>query len=159
MMASMGSTAGERITRAFETALKRDCPSSSSLPVGCARMQEGMLSFDADGQTAGAPSAKRRRPLYVTVLTDPTTGGSPPALPPLGTSSLAEPGPSSGFRGERGHRRDHQAKAAGGFPIGGVLRSHGFVDEIVSRGSCAMRWATCWPCTGEVREDDHMGPD
>lgn len=101
MMASMGSAAGERITRAFETALEKGLPIVFFTASGGARMQEGMLSLMQMAKTAGA--AKRHSDaglLYVTVLTDPTTGGVTASFASLGDIILQSPGPSSGLRGE-----------------------------------------------------------
>ena len=135
MMASMGSAAGERITRAFETALEKGLPIVFFTASGGARMQEGMLSLMQMAKTAGA--AKRHSDaglLYVTVLTDPTTGGVTASFASLGDIILAEPGALSGCAGRRVIEGTIKQKLPEDFQSAEILRSHGFVDEIVSRG-------------------------
>ena len=126
MMASMGSAAGERITRAFETALEKGLPIVFFTASGGARMQEGMLSLMQMAKTAGA--AKRHSDaglLYVTVLTDPTTGGVTASFASLGDIILAEPGALIGFAGRRVIEGTIKQKLPEDFQSAEVLRATG----------------------------------
>ena len=134
MMASMGSAAGERITRAFETALEKGLPIVFFTASGGARMQEGMLSLMQMAKTAGA--AKRHSDaglLYVTVLTDPTTGGVTASFAMEGDIILAEPGATVGFAGARVVEQTTRKALPKGFQTAEFLLKHGFVDAIVPR--------------------------
>ena len=134
MMASMGSAAGERITRAFETALEKGLPIVFFTASGGARMQEGMLSLMQMAKTAGA--AKRHSDaglLYVTVLTDPTTGGVTASFASLGDIILAEPGALIGFAGPRVIQQTIGQTLPEGFQRAEYQEEHGFVDQVVPR--------------------------
>ena len=94
MMGSMGTAVGEKITRLFEYATEHGMSVVGYTVSGGARMQEGLLSLMQMAKTSGAVLRHSQAGLfYCTVLTDPTTGGSPPALPWKGTSSWPSPGP------------------------------------------------------------------
>ena len=134
MMASMGSAAGERITRAFETAQKLGLPIVFFTASGGARMQEGMLSLLQMAKTAGAAKLHSDAGLlYITVLTDPTTGGVTASFASLGDIILAEPGALIGFAGRRVIEGTIKQKLPEDFQSAEFLRDHGFVDEIVDR--------------------------
>ena len=102
MMASMGSVVGEKITRAFEYATEHKLPVILFTASGGARMQEGIISLMQMAKTSGA--VKRHSDaggLYITVLTDPTTGGVTASFASLGDIILAEPKVLVGFAGRR----------------------------------------------------------
>lgn len=93
MMGSMSATVGEKITRLFEYATKARLPVVGYTVSGGARVHEGILSLMADGKTSAAVGRHRRAGLfYLTVLTDPTTGGVTASFAMLGDIILAEPG-------------------------------------------------------------------
>ena len=102
MMASMGSVVGEKITRAFETATEKGLPVVAFTASGGARMQEGILSLMQMAKTSGAVARHSEAGLlYLTVMTDPTTGGVTASFASLGDIILAEPKVLIGFAGRR----------------------------------------------------------
>jgi acetyl-CoA carboxylase carboxyl transferase subunit beta len=131
---SMGSVVGEKITRAIERSLE----SSSALVVvscsGGARMQEGALSLMqmAKISSALAHLDKRRLP-YISVLTDPTTGGVTASFAMLGDLNIAEPGALIGFAGPRVIEQTIRQKLPEGFQRSEFLLEHGMIDSIVQR--------------------------
>jgi acetyl-CoA carboxylase carboxyl transferase subunit beta len=134
MMGSMGSAVGERITRLFELATELSLPVVGFTVSGGARMQEGILSLM---QMAKVSAAVRRHGeaggLYITVLTDPTTGGVTASFAMLGDIILAEPGATVGFAGRRVIEQTTSSPLPEGFQSAEFLLSHGFVDSIVPR--------------------------
>lgn len=135
IMASMGSAVGERITRAFEYATAHRLPIIGFTASGGARMQEGIVSLMQMAKTSGA--AKRHAlggNLYVTVLTDPTTGGVTASFAMLGDIILAEPKALVGFAGRRVVEQTTKSKLPDNFQSAEFLNEHGFVDSIVERG-------------------------
>ena len=134
MMASMGSVVGEKITRAFETATEKGLPVVAFTASGGARMQEGIHSLMQMAKTSAA--LKRHHDagcLYVSVLTDPTTGGVTASFAMLGDIILAEPGALIGFAGPRVIEQTIGQKLPKGFQRAEFLQEHGFVDQIVER--------------------------
>lgn len=134
IMASMGSAVGERITRAFEYATENRLPIIGFTASGGARMQEGIVSLMQMAKTSGA--AKRHANsgnLYVTVLTDPTTGGVTASFAMLGDIILAEPKALVGFAGRRVVEQTTKTKLPDNFQSAEFLTEHGFVDNIVDR--------------------------
>ncbi len=134
---SMGSVAGEKIALAFEEAIARKLPIVTVVASGGARMQEGMLSLVQMAKTAAAArQAHERRIPYISILTDPTTGGMYASYASQGDIILAEPGALIGFAGPRVIAGTMSAE-----DDGEALRSHtpeyliehGFLDAIVSR--------------------------
>ncbi|MDR0720122.1 MAG: acetyl-CoA carboxylase, carboxyltransferase subunit beta [Treponema sp.] len=102
MMGSMGSAAGEKITRAFEYAEKNKLPLVMFTASGGARMQEGIFSLMQMAKTAGAAGRHSKAGLlYISVITDPTTGGVTASFASLGDIIIAEPGTLIGFAGKR----------------------------------------------------------
>ena len=102
MMGSMGTVVGEKVTRLFEYAAEHSLPVVGYTVSGGARMQEGILSLMQMAKTSGA--VKRHSDagnLYITVLTDPTTGGVTASFAMEGDIILAEPGALIGFAGPR----------------------------------------------------------
>ena len=134
IMASMGSVVGERITRAFEYATENRLPIIGFTASGGARMQEGIVSLMQMAKTSGA--AKRHANgsnLYVTVLTDPTTGGVTASFAMLGDIIFAEPKALVGFAGRRVVEQTTKTKLPDNFQSAEFLFDHGFVDNIVDR--------------------------
>lgn len=134
MMASMGEVVGEKIARAVERATKERLPVILIACSGGARMQEGIVSLMQMAKTAAA--LKRHSDaglLYISVLTDPTTGGVTASFAMLGDIILAEPKALIGFAGPRVIEQTIGQKLPKGFQRAEFLLEHGFVDEIVER--------------------------
>ena len=134
MMGSMGHVVGERITRAMEKATEQKLPVILFCCSGGARMQEGIISLMQMAKTSAA--LKRHHEagqLYVSVLTDPTTGGVTASFAMLGDIILAEPGALIGFAGPRVIEQTIGQKLPEGFQRAEFLVEHGFVDKIVKR--------------------------
>lgn len=135
LMASMGEAVGEKITRAAERATKERLPLILFTCSGGARMQEGIFSLM---QMAKTSAALRRHSdaglLYITVLTDPTTGGVTASFAMEGDIILAEPGALIGFAGPRVIEQTTGQKLPKGFQRAEFLLEHGFIDRIVERG-------------------------
>lgn len=134
MMASMGHVVGEKITRAFERATEENLPVIIFACSGGARMQEGMISLMQMAKTAAAiKKHSDAGNLYITVLTDPTTGGVTASYAMLGDIILAEPGALIGFAGPRVIEQTIGQKLPEGFQRAEFQVEHGFVDAIVTR--------------------------
>lgn len=121
LMASMGEAVGEKITRAAERATRERLPLILFTCSGGARMQEGIFSLMQMAKTSAA--LKRHSDaglLYITVLTDPTTGGVTASFAMEGDIILAEPGRADRIRRTQGYRADHRAEAAEGLSTGRV---------------------------------------
>ncbi len=134
MMGSMGTVVGEKITRLFEYATDHSLPVVGYTVSGGARMQEGILSLMQMAKTSGA--VKRHsdaRNLYITVLTDPTTGGVTASFASLGDIILAEPGALIGFAGPRVIQQTIGETLPDGFQRAEYQEEHGFVDAVVPR--------------------------
>ena len=135
MMGSMGTVVGEKIARLFEYAAQHCLPVVGYTVSGGARMQEGILSLM---QMAKVSAALLRHSqagnLYLTVLTDPTTGGVTASFAMDGDIILAEPGATIGFAGARVIEQTIRKKLPQGFQKAEFLLEHGFVDLIVPRG-------------------------
>lgn len=134
LMGSMGYVVGERITRAVERATQDMLPVILFCCSGGARMQEGMISLMQMAKTSAA--LKRHSEaggLYVSVLTDPTTGGVTASFAMLGDVILAEPGALIGFAGPRVIEKTIRQKLPEGFQRAEFLLEHGFIDQIVER--------------------------
>lgn len=134
MMASMGSVVGEKITRAFETATEKKMPIILFTASGGARMQEGIISLMQMAKTSGA-AAKHSEAgqLYITVLTDPTTGGVTASFASLGDIIIAEPKALVGFAGRRVIEGTIKQRLPDDFQLAEFLLEKGFVDMIVER--------------------------
>ena len=134
MMASMGSVVGEKITRLFERATDMDLPVIMFTASGGARMQEGIISLMQMAKTSAAIKRHSDKGLlYITVLTDPTTGGVTASFAMLGDIILAEPGALIGFAGPRVIEQTIGQKLPEGFQRSEFLLEHGFVDAVVAR--------------------------
>lgn len=134
IMASMGSVVGEKITRAFEYASERSLPVIGFTASGGARMQEGIISLM---QMAKCSAAVKKHStegnLYITVLTDPTTGGVTASFAMQGDIILAEPNALVGFAGRRVVEQTTKSKLPDNFQSAEFILEHGFADAIVPR--------------------------
>ncbi len=131
---SMGTAVGERLTRLIEHAAARRLPLVVFSASGGARMQEGVFSLVQMAKvTAALARLRARRVPFVSVLTDPTTGGVAASLGLLGDVNLAEPGALVGFAGPRVIEQSVQQKLPAGFQRAEFLLEHGMLDAIVPR--------------------------
>ena len=134
MMASMGSVLGEKITSIFEYATENDLPVIGFTASGGARMQEGIISLMQMAKVSGAVKRHSNAGnLYVTVLTDPTTGGCTASFAMQGDIIIAEPKALVGFAGRRVVEQTTRSKLPDNFQSAEFLLEHGFVDAIVPR--------------------------
>lgn len=134
MMASMGSVVGEKITRAFEKATEKNLPIIIFSASGGARMQEGIVSLMQMAKTSAAAARHSEKGLlYITVLTDPTTGGVTASFASLGDIIIAEPKVLIGFAGRRVIEGTIKQRLPDDFQSAEFLLEHGFVDMIVHR--------------------------
>ena len=134
LMASMGENVGEKIARAVEKATEERLPVVLFACSGGARMQEGIVSLMQMAKTSAA--LKRHSDaglLYVSVLTNPTTGGVTASFAMLGDIILAEPNALIGFAGPRVIEQTIRQKLPKGFQRSEFLLEHGFIDRIVER--------------------------
>ncbi len=134
MMGSMGSYVGDEIVRGFSIAKEKNLPVVAFCASGGARMQEGIFSLMQMAKTSNAVREfEESGNLYVSVLTDPTTGGVTASFASLGDIILAEPGALIGFTGPRVIKQTINQELPDGFQRAEFLLDHGFVDEIVHR--------------------------
>ena len=134
MMGSMGTVTGEKITRAFEYATENRLPVVICTVSGGARMQEGILSLMQMAKTSGA--VKRHSDaglLYITVLTDPTTGGVTASFAMEGDIILSEPNALVGFAGPRVIEQTIRQKLPKDFQTAEFVEEKGFIDAVVPR--------------------------
>ncbi len=134
MMGSMGTVTGEKITRAFEYATENRLPVVLCTVSGGARMQEGILSLMQMAKTSGA--VKRHSDaglLYITVLTDPTTGGVTASFAMEGDIILSEPNALVGFAGPRVIEQTIRQKLPKDFQTAEFVEEKGFIDAVVPR--------------------------
>ena len=134
MMASMGSVVGEKITRAFEFAVEKKLPVIIFTASGGARMQEGIVSLMQMAKTSGAVARHNQAGLlYITVMTDPTTGGVTASFASLGDIIIAEPKVLIGFAGRRVIEGTIKQRLPDDFQLAEFLQEKGFIDMIVER--------------------------
>jgi acetyl-CoA carboxylase carboxyl transferase subunit beta len=134
MGGSLGSVVGEKITRLIERGIERKMGVVIFCASGGARMQEGILSLMQMAKTSGALARLREaRLLYISVLTDPTTGGVSASVGMLGDIIIAEPKAMIGFAGPRVIKETIGAELPAGFQRAEYLLEHGIVDLIVER--------------------------
>lgn len=134
MMGSMGSVVGEKITRAIEKATLRKRPLIIITTSGGARMQEGIISLFQMAKTSAALKKHSNAGLlYITVLTDPTTGGVSASFAMLGDIIIAEPNAIIGFAGKRVIEKTINEQLPDEFQKSEFLLEKGFVDMIVER--------------------------
>ncbi|NVO00120.1 MAG: acetyl-CoA carboxylase carboxyltransferase subunit beta [Geobacteraceae bacterium] len=134
MGGSMGSVVGEKITRAIERALEEGSPAIIVSASGGARMQESILSLMQMAKTSAALAKMKAKGLpFISILTDPTTGGVTASFAMLGDVNMAEPKALIGFAGPRVIEQTIRAKLPEGFQRAEYLLDHGMVDVIVQR--------------------------
>ena len=141
---SMGSVVGEKITRARERAF---ADKSALVVISCsggARMQEGALSLMQMAKISAALARVNKAALpYVSILTDPTTGGVTASFAMLGDLNVAEPGALIGFAGPRVIEQTIRQKLPEGFQRAEFLLEHGMIDAIVQRTEMKNYLSTC----------------
>jgi acetyl-CoA carboxylase carboxyl transferase subunit beta len=131
---SMGTVVGEVITRAVERSLAHSIPLIVVSASGGARMQEGAVSLMQMAKISGAlMRLDEARIPYISVLTDPTTGGVTASFAMLGDLNIAEPGALIGFAGPRVIEQTIRQKLPAGFQTSEFLLQHGFLDAVVKR--------------------------
>lgn len=134
IMGSMGSVVGEKIVRAIEQAIKKKLPVVLFCCSGGARMQEGIVSLMQMAKTSAAVAKLgENKQLFITVLTDPTTGGVTASFASLGDIIVAEPDALIGFTGMRVIQQTIKQTLPPGFQKAEFLLEHGFIDQVVSR--------------------------
>lgn len=134
IMASMGTVVGEKITRLFELAIEEHLPVVLFTASGGARMQEGIMSLMQMAKISAAVKRHSNAGLfYLTVLTDPTTGGVTASFAMEGDIILAEPQTLVGFAGRRVIESTVRENLPDDFQKAEFLQEHGFVDAIVKR--------------------------
>ena len=134
MGGSMGSVVGEKITRAIERGLEKKQPVIIISASGGARMQESILSLMQMAKTSAALAKLKSAGLpFISILTDPTTGGVTASFAMLGDLNIAEPKALIGFAGPRVIEQTIRQKLPAGFQRSEYLLDHGMVDIIVSR--------------------------
>jgi acetyl-CoA carboxylase carboxyl transferase subunit beta len=136
MGGSMGSVVGEKIARLARRSLEKKIPLIIVSTSGGARMHEGVLSLMQMAKTSAALAqlAKVRIP-YISILTDPTTGGVSASFAMQGDVVLAEPGAVIGFAGQRVIKQTIGQDLPEGFQTAEFLLDHGQIDDVVPRGS------------------------
>lgn len=144
MGGSMGSVVGEKIARAAEEALRRDVGLIVVSASGGARMQEGVLSLMQMAKISAALARLREARLpFLSILTDPTTGGVTASFAMLGDLNIAEPGALIGFAGPRVIEQTIGEQLPEGFQRSEFLLQHGFLDMVVSRTDLKQTVARC----------------
>ncbi|MFQ5524733.1 MAG: acetyl-CoA carboxylase, carboxyltransferase subunit beta [Thermoanaerobaculia bacterium] len=144
MGGSMGSVVGEKIARAAEYASKRKCGLVVVSASGGARMQEGVVSLMQMAKISAALARLRDKGIpFLSVLTDPTTGGVTASFGMLGDLNVAEPGALIGFAGPRVIQQTIRESLPEGFQTSEFLLEHGFLDLVVERSQLKRTLATC----------------
>lgn len=134
MGGSLGTGTGERIARACEQAIKEHRPLILCSASGGARMHEGILSLMQMAKTSAAIGRLKEAGLpYISVLTDPTTGGVSASFAMLGDLNITEPKALIGFAGRRVIENTIHQKLPDDFQSAEYLKAHGFIDKIVER--------------------------
>jgi acetyl-CoA carboxylase carboxyl transferase subunit beta len=146
---SMGSVMGEKITRAIERSLADRDPLIIVSASGGARMQEGAVSLMQMAKISAALMRLDEAAVpYISVLTDPTTGGVTASFAMLGDLNIAEPGALIGFAGPRVIEQTIRQKLPQGFQTSEFLLEHGFLDAVIPRGemkryiASSLTWLT-----------------
>jgi acetyl-CoA carboxylase carboxyl transferase subunit beta len=159
---SMGVVVGEKITRAIELALLRRCPFIMVCASSGARMQEGALSLMQMAKICGALARlDRARVPYISVLTDPTTGGVTASFAMLGDLNIAEPKALIGFAGPRVIEQTIRQKLPEGFQRSEFLLEKGMLDMIVDRRELKSAIARALRFMAAAAQPESMaaGPD
>ncbi len=160
MMASMGHTVGEKITRAVERAIKEKLPVVLFTCSGGARMQEGIVSLMQMAKTAAALKKHSEAGLLsIVVLTDPTTGGVTASFAMLGDIILGEPQALVGFAGPRVIEQTIGEKLPEGFQRSEFLQEHGWIDAVVERKKLKQTLFQLLHFHSVNRSSVHMGRD
>jgi len=137
---SMGSVVGEKITRSIELGLEKKAPVMVFSSSGGARMQESILSLMQMAKTSAALAKLKKAGIpFISVLTDPTTGGVTASFAMLGDLNVAEPKALIGFAGPRVIEQTIRQQLPEGFQRSEYLLDHGMVDMIVSRQEMKAR--------------------
>lgn len=143
MGGSMGMAVGEAILTGADLAVKSKCPYLVIPASGGARMQEGILSLMQMPRTTIAVEKVKKAGLpYITLLTDPTTGGVSASFAMLGDISIAEPGAMIGFAGARVIEETIRQKLPEGFQSAEYLLTHGIIDMVIHRRDLAKTIGT-----------------
>ena len=149
---SMGSVVGEKVTRAAERALAERRPLILVSTSGGARMQEGILSLMQMGKIAAALSRLSEAAIpFLSVMTDPTTGGVTASYAMLGDLNIAEPGALIGFAGPRVIEQTIRQTLPDGFQRSEFLLEHGMLDFVVERSEMKATLARCLRLLGDTR--------
>jgi acetyl-CoA carboxylase carboxyl transferase subunit beta len=131
---SMGSVVGEKIARSIDRCLQKKCPLVIVSASGGARMQEGAISLMQMAKiSAGLMQLDEAKLPYISVLTDPTTGGVTASYAMLGDLNIAEPGALIGFAGPRVIEQTIRKSLPEGFQRSEFLLKHGMLDAVVPR--------------------------
>jgi len=134
LMGSMGFVVGEKLCAAVDKAMEEKLPLVVVCCSGGARMHEGVVSLGQMAKTSAAlAKLDEARGLYISVLTDPTTGGVTASFAMLGDCLIAEPGALIGFAGPRTIAETIKVELPEGFQTAEFMLEHGFVDMIVHR--------------------------
>jgi len=134
MGGSMGTAVGEAIVTAAEYAYDNNCPLIIVSASGGARMQEGMLSLMQMARTTAAVNRLKEKGLpYISIFTDPTTGGVSASFAMIGDVHIAERGALIGFAGKRVIEQTIREKLPEGFQTAEYLKEHGMIDIVVER--------------------------
>jgi len=143
MAASLGSAAGEKLTRAIERGLEKKCPVIIVCASGGARMQEGILSLMQMAKTSQALARLSQSGLpYIAILTNPTMAGVMASFASLGDVIIAEPEALIGFAGPRVIKETTQQDLPEGFQTSEFLLDRGLIDAIIPRGEMRVRLIT-----------------
>ena len=144
MGGSMGSVVGEKVTRAIERALEEKIPLIIISCSGGARMQEGCLSLMQMAKISAALARlDEARVPYISILTDPTTGGVTASYAMLGDINIAEPKALIGFAGPRVIEQTIQETLPEGFQRSEFLLEHGMLDFVVERSKMRETLIQC----------------
>jgi acetyl-CoA carboxylase carboxyl transferase subunit beta len=134
MGGSMGSVVGEKVARLIELAVEKKYPAVIFSSSGGARMQEGIMSLMQMAKTSAALGRLRENGIpYISVMTDPTTGGTSASYAMLGDINMAEPGALIGFAGPRVIEQTIREKLPPGFQRAEYLLEHGMIDVVCKR--------------------------
>lgn len=162
LMSSMGHVVGEKITAMVERATKEQLPVIIFACSGGARMQEGTISLMQMAKTSAALKRHHNAgQLFISVLTDPTTGGVTASFAMLGDIILAEPNALIGFAGPRVIQQTIGQKLPEGFQRAEFLLEHGFVDKIVTRDALKETLGTILSLhkPGQIKEEPQGGDE
>ncbi|RSL32960.1 acetyl-CoA carboxylase carboxyltransferase subunit beta [Salibacterium salarium] len=150
-MGSMGSVAGEKIARAIEAALEQQRPFIMFAASGGARMQEGVLSLMQMAKTSAAlKRLDEHGLLYISVMTDPTTGGVSASFASLGDYNFAEPKALIGFAGRRIIEQTIREELPEDFQTAEFLLKHGQLDRVIERSEMKQSLVTILDIHGYI---------